>query len=184
MDSAKQPISETYSGSEQIKGVESDPGLVVSKIETQTKGDSSGTLRSDAQAPKDAKAKEVRSSLVAARRAKYANGRNKSKRKREEDTLSKLKLFQSKIAKVSAKDGGKREDDEVGYHGQILESNADDGGWMSTKFQCRKHMDIDAKLGGDGRNALEDYEVIEDVGDRNNYHKKTGRRYPRTDEGN
>ena len=33
--------------------------------------------------------------------------------------------------------------------------------WMKTKFKCRKHMDHDAKLGGDGRSAMDDYEVVD-----------------------
>ena len=58
----------------------------------------------------------------------------------------------------------------VAYHGQVLEEDEEDdeggggkGGddWLKTKFKCRKHMDHDAKLGGDGRNMM-DYEVVDD----------------------
>jgi peptidyl-prolyl cis-trans isomerase SDCCAG10 len=56
----------------------------------------------------------------------------------------------------------------VAYHGQVLEEEDDDddgkGGddWLKTRFKCRKHMDHDAKLGGDGRNMM-DYEVVDDL---------------------
>lgn len=146
---------------------------MLAKISLQTRSGASTERKVDTPAPKDEKSKEAGISLVAARRAKYASAANKSKRKREVDTLSKLKLFQYKIAKVSRKEEGKGEDNEEGYYGQLLETNTDDteGGWMSTKFQCQKHMDIDAKLGGDGRNA-EDYEVVQGVVGKNGHHEK------------
>lgn len=51
----------------------------------------------------------------------------------------------------------------VTYHGQVLENDDDaEGDWMTTRFKCRKHQDLDAKLGGDGRNAMEDYEVVDE----------------------
>lgn len=109
-------------------------------------------------------------SLVEERRAKYAKGKAKNKRRREEDTMSKLVAFQKKFVKQGGEsDSGKKEED-TGYHGQVLEDNEDFGDWMNTKFKCRKHMDVDAKLGGDGRNAMEDYEVIEEKSsDRKRY---------------
>ncbi|KAL3943588.1 MAG: hypothetical protein SGBAC_002332 [Bacillariaceae sp.] len=190
IDSARGPNKEMESGSERAKVTKlgSDVSKVVSmstNIELQTGSDAPTARKGDTPTPKESKAKETRLSLVAARRAKYAKGGNKSKRKREEDTLSKLKLFQHKIVRVSGKQKDKSEDDEEGYHGQILEKSTDDtdGGWMGTKFQCRKHMDIDAKLGGDGRNALEDYEVIEDVVGKNGRHEKKGKRHRRTGRG-
>eukprot|EP00526_Cylindrotheca_closterium_P012900 CAMPEP_0113641348 /NCGR_PEP_ID=MMETSP0017_2-20120614/21707_1 /TAXON_ID=2856 /ORGANISM="Cylindrotheca closterium" /LENGTH=437 /DNA_ID=CAMNT_0000552687 /DNA_START=107 /DNA_END=1420 /DNA_ORIENTATION=- /assembly_acc=CAM_ASM_000147 len=190
IESVRAPNDEIKLGSGQTKGTNlgSDTSKDVSmstKTELDTRSDTPTTRKVDAPAPKDAKSMETRISLVAARRAKYTRGGNKSKRKREEDTLSKLKLFQHKIAKVSGKEEGKSEDYEEGYHGQILEENTGDtdGGWMSTKFQCRKHMDIDAKLGGDGRNALEDYEVVEGVDGKNRHHEKKGRRHHRTGRG-
>ena len=59
-----------------------------------------------------------------------------------------------------------KEDGEqaISYHGQVLEKENDDdvdSNWMKTKFKCRKHMDHDAKLGGDGRSAMDDYEVVD-----------------------
>jgi peptidyl-prolyl cis-trans isomerase SDCCAG10 len=51
----------------------------------------------------------------------------------------------------------------VTYHGQVLENDDEaEGDWMATSFKCRKHQDLDAKLGGDGRNAMEDYEVVDE----------------------
>jgi peptidyl-prolyl cis-trans isomerase SDCCAG10 len=51
----------------------------------------------------------------------------------------------------------------VAYHGQVLEDEEEGGNdWLKTRFKCRKHMDHDAKLGGDGRNAM-DYEVVDDL---------------------
>ncbi|CAJ1943154.1 unnamed protein product [Cylindrotheca closterium] len=190
--SAREPKNEMESASEQIKGTKLGSGTgtftgssknvsMSDTIELTPRSDAPTPRQADALTPKDSKSKENRMSLVAARRAKYARGGNKNKRKREEDTLSKLKLFQHKIAKVSGNEEGKGEDNEEGYHGQILETNTGDtdSGWMSTKFQCRKHMDIDAKLGGDGRNA-EDYEVVEGLVGKNGRHEKKGRRHDRT----
>ena len=69
----------------------------------------------------------------------------------------------------------------VGYNGEILENDQDalDDDWLKTKFKCRKHMDVDAKLGGDGRNAMEDYEVIEGRNSDRKRHKHgfNGRRH-------
>eukprot|EP00980_Cylindrotheca_fusiformis_P028347 scaffold22592_cov129-Cylindrotheca_fusiformis.AAC.33 len=112
---------------------------------------------------------EKKMSLVAARRAKYAKGASKSKRKREEDTLAKLQLFQTKVVKNSGEDEkGVNAKYDLGYQG--LEDGDDgSGNWLKTKFRCRKHMDIDAKLGGDGRNAMEDYEIVDGKGSNKHY---------------
>jgi peptidyl-prolyl cis-trans isomerase SDCCAG10 len=114
-------------------------------------------------------------SLVEARRAKYAKNANKNKRSRETDTLAKLQLFQTKVVKNSGEDDKEANTkDDVGYHGQVLEDGDDTGGgdWLKTKFQCRKHMDIDAKLGGDGRDAMKDYEVVDGKSsDKNHKHR-------------
>ena len=151
--------------------------------------------RQKAAASQAKKEKAPKISLVEMRRAKYANKGAKDKRKREEDTMAKLAAFQSKIVKKStddsagnatdnslaarmarkaADDNNKQDDDSVNgdggpstYHGQVLENEDDVGSdWMKTKFKCRRHMDHTAKnLGGDGRDAMEDYEVVEgDVG--------------------
>lgn len=62
-------------------------------------------------------------------------------------------------------DGGRgREIDSTGYHGQVLEMDTDeedDGAWIQTKFKCKKHMDVNAKTGGDGR-SMDDYVVLEE----------------------
>ena len=70
------------------------------------------------------------------------------------------------------------------YHGQVLEDDDDDGGsgidssaggWMKTKFKCRKHIDHGAKVdeAGDGQKAgdgrkVDDYEVLDGKTDRDN----------------
>ena len=69
----------------------------------------------------------------------------------------------------------------VVYHGQILDNDDDaEADWIRTKFKCRKHQDLDAKLGGDGRDAMEDYKVIDEKdrprqprkgGDKQRHHK-------------
>jgi peptidyl-prolyl cis-trans isomerase SDCCAG10 len=126
------------------------------------------------QSPNKTEKKEKKMSLVEARRAKYAKDANKNKRNREEDTLAKLQLFQTKVVKNSGEDDQEvNTKDDAGYHGQVLEDGDDTGGdWLKTKFRCRKHMDIDAKLGGDGRNAMEDYEVVEGKSsDKNHRHR-------------
>jgi hypothetical protein len=57
--------------------------------------------------------------------------------------------------------------DDTTYRGQILYGNSDDGddddcdpssSWLSTKFECCKHIDL---LSGDGKDAMEDYQVID-----------------------
>jgi hypothetical protein len=128
-------------------------------------------------------------SLVEARRAKYSKKGAKDHRNCKEDTMAKLMAFQSKIKKqVSGSDRTKSDGDDdlascmarrsrtdenqekhtglgdqaVSFHGQVLENDEDvQSDWMKTRFKCRKHMDHDAKLGGDGRSA-NDYEVVDD----------------------
>jgi peptidyl-prolyl cis-trans isomerase SDCCAG10 len=54
------------------------------------------------------------------------------------------------------------------YHGQVLYSDDDrDPSWLATKFKCRKHMDL---LSGDGKDALDEYEVIDSA--KNKHHRK------------
>lgn len=73
---------------------------------------------------------------------------------------------------------GRGEEDAKGYHGQVLERDGDEEGnvdWIRTKFKCRRHMDLDAKMGGDGR-ATDDYVVVEErnsATDRKHDKKKT-----------
>jgi peptidyl-prolyl cis-trans isomerase SDCCAG10 len=135
------------------------------------------------------KSKKPKLSLVEARRAKYSKKGAKDNKNREEDTMAKLMAFQSKVKKqVSGSDRTKSDGDDdlasrmarrsrtdenreknmvlgdqaVSYHGQVLENDEDvQSDWMKTRFKCRKHMDHDAKLGGDGRSA-NDYEVVDD----------------------
>jgi len=47
------------------------------------------------------------------------------------------------------------------YRGQVLENSDDEerkDSWLTTKFKCRKHMDLDSAEGADGRN-MDDYRV-------------------------
>lgn len=68
--------------------------------------------------------------------------------------MEKFKAFQQKITMSGesfkeSKAKVNEEYDVTGYHGQILDSG-DDNNWLKTKFKCKKHMDQDAKTGGDG----------------------------------
>lgn len=134
------------------------------------------------------RSKQKKLSLVEARRAKYAKGNRKAgegknKQLRQEDTMKKLIAFQRKVVVSGGntnddkKDDKRKRDDNNndGYHGQILEDNDynADKDWIKTKFKCRRHMDADAKMGGDGR-AASDYEVVEE------HHSATDRKRDRT----
>ena len=140
--------------------------------------------------------KKQKVSILEARRNKYKKG-SKDKQKREADTMLKLMEFQSKRSKVgkspddkdeglasrmmqrSKDDSANKDDynrtkgsDVVAYNGQVLDDGDDDqdrNDWMQTRFKCRKHMDSDARLGGDGRN-LDDYAVVDEKsrGPKNN----------------
>jgi peptidyl-prolyl cis-trans isomerase SDCCAG10 len=131
-------------------------------------------------------------SLVEARRAKYAKGR-KSKQQREEETMAKLLAFRGKIhkgvdpeaepslarddslASRMARRAQQEEEKEkydakgVTYHGQVLDSDGeDDSAWLQTRFKCRRHMD---HLAGDGRDA-DEYQVIDEKRKRDDEHDK------------
>ena len=91
----------------------------------------------------------------------------------------------ARMAKRSLEEQKESEDREAAmaptYHGQVLEDDFDDdngadsGGWMQTKFKCRKHIDHGAKSGeaaddlkgGDGR-RVDDYEVVDGKAGRDN----------------
>ncbi len=149
-------------------------------------------------------------SLVEARRAKYSKISAKDNQKRKEDTMAKLSAFQSKIIKTVAGGHGKETDEDdaiaarmsrrlqdkeadknkeesenqaVAYHGQVLENDDDvESDWMKTRFKCRKHMDQDARLGGDGRSAMDDYEVVDEKyrdGSDKKQHKRHHQHRPR-----
>lgn len=50
------------------------------------------------------------------------------------------------------------------YRGNILEDSDDDerkDSWLTTKFKCRKHMDLDSAEGADGR-TMDDYRVVDE----------------------
>ena len=159
----------TYQRKKDIKYTPSD-SIVPSQMEESNSGSAKKNNRSTST---EKKPKKI--SLVEARRAKYLkkNSNKKGNRQqREEETMTKFKAFQQKITiggganeKVEKRKINNNKDDEEqhdvkGYHGQILDAS-DDSNWMNTKFQCKKHMDQDAKTGGDGRRA-DDYEVIDE----------------------
>jgi peptidyl-prolyl cis-trans isomerase SDCCAG10 len=159
----------TYQRKKDIKYTPSD-SIVPSQMEESNSGSAKKNNRSTST---EKKPKKI--SLVEARRAKYLkkNSNKKGNRQqREEETMTKFKAFQQKITiggganeKVEKRKIKNNKDDEEqhdvkGYHGQILDAS-DDSNWMNTKFQCKKHMDQDAKTGGDGRRA-DDYEVIDE----------------------
>jgi peptidyl-prolyl cis-trans isomerase SDCCAG10 len=160
----------TYQKKKDTKETPSD-SIVLPQIEASNSGSAKKNNRSTST---EKKAKKI--SLVEARRAKYLkknSNKKGNKQQREEETMAKFKAFQQKITiggganeKVEKRkiNNNNKEDEEQhdvkGYHGQILDAS-DDSNWMSTKFKCKKHMDQDAKTGGDGRRA-DDYEVIDE----------------------
>lgn len=134
------------------------------------------------------KERQPKLSLVEARRAKYLKRGSKSKHQREEDTMAKFRAFQSKVSSRATTSSETQNDediasrmmtqankktdttadedpkDTVAYHGQILEDTTEVEGddWLQTRFKCRKHQDHEARLGGDGRSAIDDYKVIDE----------------------
>jgi hypothetical protein len=71
------------------------------------------------------------------------------------------------------------------HYGQVLDTSDledDDVQWLGTAFQCRKHIDHDSHLGGDGRNA-DDYKVIDSKrgGDKHKsrHHKESKKKHER-----
>lgn len=141
--------------------------------------------------------KHKKISLVELRRAKYAKYQNKdksahNKHMKEEDTIAKLTAFRQKVAAAASNgnDDQKKkkrirgdDDEHEGYSGQVTEDYAydekKDEDWMKTKFKCRRHMDHDARMGGDGR-ASSEYRVVEEKNSatdrkqdrRKNHHQK------------
>lgn len=87
-------------------------------------------------------------------------------RKEDDGLASRMarRLAQQQEAESSSPpDGGET------YHGQVLYSDDDrDPSWLATKFKCRKHMDL---LSGDGKDAVEEYQVI-DAAESKHHRKK------------
>ena len=144
-------------------------------VPPQMEESNSGSAKKNNHSTSTTEKKPKKISLVEARRAKYLkknSNKKGNKQQREEETMAKFKAFQQKITIGGANEkvekrkinNNKDDDDEQhdvkGYHGQILDAS-DDSDWMNTKFKCKKHMDQDAKTGGDGRRA-DDYEVIDE----------------------
>lgn len=183
------------------------PSVSYAALSQRSKNVTSIADKLEEPTPQREKSRKI--SLVEARRAKYAKRGSKDKKKREEDTMAKFMAFKSKVSSNKGKDhreNGKLRDDGIAtrmaiksekendevedvqgrhavtYHGQVLEedetfSNSD---WMQTKFKCRKHQDLDAKLGGDGRDAMEDYRVIDEKDrEANRGEKRSHSKHPR-----
>ena len=79
-------------------------------------------------------------------------------------------------------------DEAPTYHGQVLEHSDDEDerskdAWLSTKFKCRKNMDMESSAGADGR-TMDDYRVVDDKrnghddqgDDRHGHHRDRKRR--------
>lgn len=95
---------------------------------------------------------------------KTLGGLDVTDEEKEDDGIA---IRMAKRVEKDESDGQKGEDSShtnaATYFGQVLENDDDaERDWMRTRFKCRKHQDLDAKLGGDGRNAMEDYEVVDE----------------------
>ncbi|KAI9911813.1 hypothetical protein PsorP6_009656 [Peronosclerospora sorghi] len=89
-------------------------------------------------------------------RQKYLKRMKASSRStREQETLSKLKIFEQSLVNVNKKKAARAEDEQCepmkasaeSYHGQILEDDEDDNdtnddkSWMTAKLKFKKHID-------------------------------------------
>ena len=100
---------------------------------------------------------------------KSASGNNSASTPSEDSGLAarmarRQQQKQEEHRSAGAIQGVKLED--AGYHGQILDDDNDEAtssDWLKTRFKCRKHMDHDSRLGGDGRSAMDDYEVVDET---------------------
>jgi len=121
-------------------------------------------------------------SLVEARRAKYlknnsSNNKGRKNHVREDETMTKLKAFQQKITRKEAVSVSVVDISNAATTTATTTTASSD--WMNTKFKCKKHMDQDAKTGGDGR-GIDEYEVIEEKSaatDRKHGKRKKHRRH-------
>lgn len=137
---------------------------------------------------------KAKSGLVEARLARFKSKTATNKRSREEDTMAKLVAFQCKVKTETAQRKGRdlvgiakdnslaarmarkaeidrsHECEDIGeaYDGQVMEDDEKDesNDWMGTRFKCRRHIDLDSRLGsdekgGDGRD-MNDYDVIDE----------------------
>lgn len=124
-------------------------------------------------------------------RAQFASASSRSKRRKSpnhhhggggginnnNNTMSKLLAFQSRLQQGGAATARQPTSSTESYHGQVLEDDDHDddyqknGDWMNTRFKCRKHMDLEHLVGGDGR-RIEEYQVVDDrqSKDNNNNH--------------
>jgi peptidyl-prolyl cis-trans isomerase SDCCAG10 len=89
----------------------------------------------------------------------------------QDDNVSRDDALAAKMARKLKQQQESREeqayDEAPTYHGQMFEHSDEEGerskdDWLSTKFKCRKHMDIDSSsAGADGR-TMDDYQVVDD----------------------
>ncbi|KAK9894075.1 cyclophilin-like protein [Cystobasidium minutum MCA 4210] len=117
------------------------------------------------------KAKHSGAALLAAERAKYAQGgrsigkgstgstKGKRRRDEDEDIMDMLDGFRSKIrsaAPTTSAEADKADAEEPvdGYAGEILEGDDDDSGWMAHTLKFRKDATMD-------QHNIDEYEVID-----------------------
>eukprot|EP00554_Chaetoceros_debilis_P010067 CAMPEP_0194107846 /NCGR_PEP_ID=MMETSP0150-20130528/7647_1 /TAXON_ID=122233 /ORGANISM="Chaetoceros debilis, Strain MM31A-1" /LENGTH=526 /DNA_ID=CAMNT_0038796377 /DNA_START=112 /DNA_END=1692 /DNA_ORIENTATION=+ len=142
-------------------------------------------------------------SALELRRMKYMSKKGvkrKASQKRDDETMSKLNQFKSKMFEVKGvkengggKGSGRSEDNSLASRlSNKLAGETGDGGkadrnenghgsgnsdedrsWMRSKFKCKRHIDIETKelLSGD-RRKIDDYEIIDEK-----RHKKSRRRH-------
>ena len=167
------------------------------------------------QRPSDTKHKK-KPGLVEARLARFKGRAATNKRRREDETMAKLVAFQRKVKTETAQRKGRdqhgtlednslaarmarkaetntghecKEDGEA-YHGQVMDDDdkVETDDWLGTRFKCRRHLDLDSRLGsdekgGDGRH-MKDYHVIDEKqirSDRgaNKHTRRVGHRHHR-----
>lgn len=154
--------------------------------------------------------------LLEARLARFKGKAATNKRSREEDTMAKLVEFQRKVKKETAQRKGRDQhgslednslaarmarkaettvghesiEDGEAYHGQVMDDDDKDetNDWIGTRFKCRRHLDLDSRLGsdekgGDGRD-MNDYHVVDEKqirSDRgaNKHRRPAGQRHRR-----
>lgn len=163
--------SETQGDNDRIKAeiakVQADLKRFTKGGSSEPEGSESGKLDKGKH-----KAKSSGAALLAAERAKYAqggrsigkgssSGATKGKRRRDEDDdiMDMLNGFRSKIRSAAPAPDSQPDkmDAEVsvdGYAGEILEGDDDDTGWMAHTLQFRKDATMD-------QHNIDEYEVID-----------------------
>lgn len=150
--------------------IKAEIAKVQADLKRFTRRGSSASDNEEAEKARKGKKKEKNSgaALLAAERAKYAQGgrsigksageMSKGKRRREDDDdiVDILNGFRSKIkaAVPSKTENADREDSIDGYAGEILEDDGDDEGWMAHTLKFRKDATMD-------QHNIDEYEVID-----------------------